>query len=194
MKVQDWIKKELNEEKINIIEHDGNAFVTANPGTGKTLLLTFKYLNLIENGVNPEEILCLTFTTKAKKELEDRLLKEIKERKIDVNPSNVKVYTFHSFALENGEEADIVSSNLLRYAIYEFFKKKEILTYGDDYLIDTIVPKMENLLRYLKSYGVLPKDVLIEKAKELVENSLCLPSSSNLTIENLNKIMHKLSE
>jgi DNA helicase II / ATP-dependent DNA helicase PcrA len=169
MKVQDWIKKELNEEKINIIEHDGNAFVTANPGTGKTLLLTFKYLNLIENGVNPEEILCLTFTTKAKKELEDRLLKEIKERKIDVNPSNVKVYTFHSFALENGEEADIVSSNLLRYAIYEFFKKKEILTYGDDYLIDTIVPKMENLLRYLKSYGVLPKDVLIEKAKEFLE-------------------------
>ena len=169
MDVRPWIKKELNEEKIKIIEHDGNAFVTANPGTGKTLLLIFKYLNLIENGIKPEDLLCLTFTTKAKKELEDRLLKEIKERKIEVNPSNVKVYTFHSFSLENGEEADIVSSNLLRYAIYKFFKEKEILTYGDSYLIDTIVPKMENLLRYLKSYGVLPKDILIEKAKEFLE-------------------------
>ena len=34
----------------------------------------------------------------------------------------------------------------------------------------------------------------IEKAIKLLRNSLCLPSSSNLTIENLNKIMHKLSE
>ncbi len=169
MKVQEWIKKKLNREKINIIEYDGNAFVTANPGTGKTLLLTFKYLNLIGNGIKPEEILCLTFTTKAKKELEDRLLKEIKDKKIKVNPSNVKVYTFHSFALENGSGGEIISSNLLRYAIYEFFKKKEILTYGDNYLIEIIVPKMENLLRYLKSYGVLPKDISIEKSKEFLE-------------------------
>ncbi|MBR9701834.1 ATP-dependent helicase [Candidatus Pacearchaeota archaeon] len=169
MEVKDWIKEKLNNEKIKIIEQDGNVLVTANPGTGKTLLLTFKYLNLIENGTNPEDILCLTFTTKAKKELEDRLLKEIKERKLDVNPSNVRVYTFHSFALENGEEDNIVSSNLLRYAIYEFFKQKEILTYGDQYLLDTIVPKMENLLRYLKSYGISPEDVSIEEVKKFIE-------------------------
>jgi DNA helicase-2/ATP-dependent DNA helicase PcrA len=56
----------------------------------------------------------------------------------------------------------------LRYAIYEFFKENEILTYGDDYLLDTIVPKMENLLRYLKSYGILPKDIQIEKVKEFL--------------------------
>jgi ATP-dependent exoDNAse (exonuclease V) beta subunit len=68
MQVQPWVKKELNAEKLAIIEEDENTFVTANPGTGKTLLLTFKYLNLIANGTKPEDILCLTFTTKARSE------------------------------------------------------------------------------------------------------------------------------
>jgi len=46
MKVKPWIKLELNKEKIKIIEYDENTFVTANSETKKTLLPTFKYLNL----------------------------------------------------------------------------------------------------------------------------------------------------
>ena len=66
--------REFNKEKQEIVKQDGNILVVANPGTGKTKLLVCKYLWLItEKKIPPEEILCLTFTNKAKRELEERI-------------------------------------------------------------------------------------------------------------------------
>jgi DNA helicase-2/ATP-dependent DNA helicase PcrA len=161
----------LNHEKQSIINQDGNILVAANPGTGKTFLLVYKYFWLIEHGIKPEEILCLTFTNKAKKELEDRLLKTVKEKALEVDISKINVHTFHSYALLYCEDENIISSNLLRYSIYKFLKENEVLNYADKYLIDTIVPKMENLIRYLKSFGILPEDVKLEKVKEFLEEN-----------------------
>ncbi|MFA5333999.1 MAG: ATP-dependent helicase [Candidatus Nanoarchaeia archaeon] len=165
MNVSKEIKSNVNEEKIKVLEQDGSILVTANPGTGKTFLLVCKYLVLIDNGFSSKDILCLTFTTKAKNELENRLIEELKKRKDNCNLSDIKVHTFHSYALEYLDSQEVVSSNLLRYAIYEILKAKEVLNYGDSYLIDTIVPKLENLLRYLKSFDVLPKDIDLELVK-----------------------------
>lgn len=171
MEIPDWFStKCLNKEKLNIISEDGNVLVTANPGTGKTLLLTYKYLGLLENGYKPEDILCLTFTTKAKTELENRVIKEIKDNNLNVDLSNLKVYTFHSFALDYLEDNNLISSNLLRYVIYSYLKEHEILNYSDDYLLDTIVPKFENLLRYLKNFGIKPKDIDKAKVKPLINS------------------------
>jgi ATP-dependent exoDNAse (exonuclease V) beta subunit len=47
----------INKEKQEIIKQKGNILVTANPGTGKTLLLAHKYISLLENGLKPEQIL-----------------------------------------------------------------------------------------------------------------------------------------
>ena len=71
----------LNPEKQAIINQDGNVLVTANPGTGKTRLLAYKYVDLINKGIVPEQILCLTFTAKAKREMESRILEVIKKTK-----------------------------------------------------------------------------------------------------------------
>jgi ATP-dependent DNA helicase UvrD/PcrA len=65
----------INPEKENIINTEGNILVAAKPGTGKTLLLANKFLSLVKNGMSSERILCLTFTEKAKKEMEDRIIK-----------------------------------------------------------------------------------------------------------------------
>ncbi len=156
----------LNEEKKNIINQNGNILVTANPGTGKTLLLAHKYVKLIENGINPSEILCLTFTKKATKEMEERIWELIQEKNIDIDFSELNIYTFHSYAKDNILEEDMISSNMLRYVIYDYLRKNDVLSYGDNYIVETIVPKLENLLRYIKSYGVLPKDIDIEKTKD----------------------------
>ncbi|KAF6247224.1 hypothetical protein C6990_05810 [Nitrosopumilus sp. b3] len=43
--------------------------VVSNPGTGKTTTLSLKEIKLLTDGVNPEDILCITFTEKAKKEM-----------------------------------------------------------------------------------------------------------------------------
>lgn len=168
MQIADFIQNALNEEKLKIIEQDGNILVTANPGTGKTKLLTYKYLYLLEKGYKPEDILCLTFTTKAKSELENRIITEIKKQNLNIDISNLKIYTFHSFALEFLDDAELVSSNLLRYVIYDYLKKNEILSYSDSHLLDKIVPKFENLLRYLKNYNILPKNIDTDKVKALI--------------------------
>jgi len=172
---------DLNEEKQKIIKTDGNVLVIANPGTGKTKLLAYKFVYLLKQGLKPGEILCLTFTNKAKRELEDRIIELIKKQELDIDLSELKVHTFHSYALDFMEEDEIVSSNLLRFSIYKYLKEHEILNYSDEYLIDTIVPKMENLLRYLKSFGITPDKIDLEKVKPFIE------SDEKLTKEELDK-------
>lgn len=161
---------ELNKEKQDIIKTDGNVLVIANPGTGKTLLLAYKFVYLLKQGFKPEEILCLTFTNKAKRELEGRIIDLIKSQDMKVDSSKLNVHTFHSYALDFMEDSDIVSSNLLRYSIYRYMGEHEILNYSDDYLIETIVPKMENLLRYLKNFGITPNKINLKKVMSLIES------------------------
>jgi DNA helicase-2/ATP-dependent DNA helicase PcrA len=160
---------DLNKEKQDMIKTNGNVLVIANPGTGKTLLLAYKFVYLLKQGFKPEEILCLTFTNKAKRELENRIIELIKEQELDTDLSKLNVHTFHSYALEFMEENDICSSNLLRFSIYRYLKEHEILNYSDEYLIETIVPKMENLIRYLKNFGITPNKINLKKAKQFIE-------------------------
>jgi DNA helicase II / ATP-dependent DNA helicase PcrA len=160
-----------NTEKKQIIETPGNVLVTANPGTGKTLLLAFKYIHLLNQGLKPEDILCLTFTNKAKREMEDRIIKFIKEENLPVDLSKLNIFTFHSYALNSLDDSGIISSNLLRYTIYRYLKDKESLNYGDEYLVETIVPKMENLMRYLKNFGITPDKINIQEAKAFIEET-----------------------
>jgi len=161
---------ELNKEKQDIVKQDGNILVIANPGTGKTKLLVCKYLWLLtEKKIKAEDILCLTFTNKAKRELEERIIKSIKEEKLNIDLSKLNIHTFHSYALDSLEQEELVSTNLLRYTIFKFLKDKEILNYSDNYLLDTIVPKIENLIRYLKSFGIKFEDIDLKKVRKVVE-------------------------
>ena len=156
---------ELNQEKLEVLKNKGNTLVIANPGTGKTLLLAYKYAQLINEGVNPKDIICLTFTNKAAKEMEDRIIKILKLQGKEIDYSNLNVYTFHAYALEEIGREETIPTNLLRYSIYKYFKENETLRYDDGYLIGTIVPKMENLIRYLKSFGILPDDINLDQVK-----------------------------
>jgi DNA helicase-2/ATP-dependent DNA helicase PcrA len=161
----------LNPEKLNIIAQNGNVLVTANPGTGKTLLLAGKYVDLLKKKVDPEKILCLTFTEKAKGEMEERIIKAIKDEKMEFDYSKLNVFTFHAYALSNLEKEEIISSNLLRYAIYRYVMDNDILDYNEDHIIDTLVPKMENLIRYLKSFNITPKDINLNEVKAHISDT-----------------------
>ena len=162
---------ELNNEKLRIIDTSGNLLITANPGTGKTLLLAHKFLSLVKNGFNPEQILCLTFTDKAKREMEGRIINLLFDNGISCELSKLNIYTFHSFALNNIEEQNIISTNLLRFSIYTYLKDNQIFNYLDSYLIDTIVPRIENLIRYLKSFGITPDKIDVEKTKSFLKGN-----------------------
>jgi len=175
----------INQEKQQIINTPGNILVTANPGTGKTLLLAHKYISLIKHGVRPEQILCLTFTEKAKREMEERILKLKDELRVSLDVSKLHVYTFHSYALNSLDNQEIISPNLLRFSIYMYIKENNIFNYSDSYILDTLVPKIENLIRYLKSFGILPDNIKFNESKKF------LTSDSKLGKKELEKFLEE---
>jgi DNA helicase-2/ATP-dependent DNA helicase PcrA len=63
-------EKELNTEQFAVVMHPGGPMlVLAGAGTGKTRIVTYRVARLIETGTRPENILLLTFTNKAAKEM-----------------------------------------------------------------------------------------------------------------------------
>ncbi|MBK7095164.1 MAG: UvrD-helicase domain-containing protein [Saprospiraceae bacterium] len=65
--------------------------VIAGPGSGKTRVLTFRIAHLIHLGIYPWNILALTFTNKAAKEMKERI-----EAQVGSNAQRVWMGTFHS--------------------------------------------------------------------------------------------------
>jgi ATP-dependent helicase/nuclease subunit A len=62
------------------VDPANNVLLEASAGTGKTRVLVERYVRLIENGVNPKNILAITFTRKAAGEMRDRILTALRER------------------------------------------------------------------------------------------------------------------
>lgn len=71
---------------------DGRNFILAGAGSGKTATLVARVAYMIDSGIDPNEILLLTFTNKAAKEMKDRIQAMIGE-----NAQGVTACTFHSF-------------------------------------------------------------------------------------------------
>ncbi len=88
----DYLDKLNKEQKEAVLHKDGPCLVIAGAGSGKTKVLTTRIAHLIDEGVASYNILAITFTNKAAKEMRERLQKLIGD-------NDVFVGTFHSFGL-----------------------------------------------------------------------------------------------
>lgn len=129
--MKDYLKT-LNKEQLKAVEHlDGPCLVMAGAGSGKTKVLTSRIVYMIENGIWPSNILAITFTNKAAKEMRDRVSNIVGETKAFIG-------TFHSFGVkvirENAESLgltpnfSIIDSDDALSIIKKIIKEKNLDT------------------------------------------------------------------
>ena len=83
----------LNKEQQQAVQHtEGPLLILAGAGSGKTKVLTVRIAHLLAQGVNPYEILAITFTNKAAKEMKSRV-----EGLVGDVANRIWLSTFHSF-------------------------------------------------------------------------------------------------
>ena len=131
------IFKDLNEQQMEAVKHiEGPCLVVAGAGSGKTRVLTSRIVNLINNGVKPQNILAITFTNKAANEMRDRLFRFGVE-----GAGSVFVGTFHQFGLK------VIRENLEKCNLDRNFSILD----GDD--VTSIIKKI------IKEHNYDPKSV-----------------------------------
>lgn len=100
---------------------DPYVHVSAGPGSGKTRVLAARVAWLIERGVDPDEICCLTFTRSAAEEIRSRV-----EAEVGVPAERVAMSTFHERAILDGpplrDEEDLASDFESRAALRSLYE------------------------------------------------------------------------
>ncbi|TXJ52960.1 ATP-dependent helicase [Brachyspira aalborgi] len=148
-------KDELNEQQLDAVQTINNPLlIIAGAGTGKTKTLSYRVSYMIENGINQEDILLLTFTRKASKEMLYRTKKLLELKTININGG-----TFHSFA-----------NNILR----KYYKLLNIKAHFN--ILDTVdsADVIDLIKRELKLNKIdgkpIPKKATIQKIISMAKN------------------------
>ncbi len=139
-------EKELNKAQFEAVKQkEGAILVVAGAGSGKTKTLTYRTARLIEDGILPENILLLTFTKKAAKEMLNRAALILDER-----CERVAGGTFHSFA------------NLILRKYSSFLGLKNNFT-----IMDT--PDSEDVIAHIVNTLFLKKEKRFPKKQTILE-------------------------
>lgn len=143
---------ERQREAVNITE--GPLLVLAGAGSGKTKVLTTKVAYLIlEKNVSPDNILAITFTNKAAKEMKDRIL-----NMVGMVGYKIQISTFHSFGLAilkkhydklglsknftvlDSDDSNVVVKNILKDRNYDenYRAIRSIISNNKNALVDSL--------------------------------------------------------
>ena len=150
-------KAELNEQQhAAVTSPPGQALVIAGAGSGKTRTLTYRVAWLLDNGIPPEQILLLTFTNKAAREMQERV-----QQLVSMDASRIWGGTFHS-----------IGNRLLRY-------NAERLGYRKGFSIMDREDQKDLLETVIGASGIdtttyrFPKAEVLGDIFSLADNTLC---------------------
>lgn len=150
--------KPNKEQQKCIDNYDGKFLVLAGPGTGKTFTVINRIKNMIEHGVDPEKILCLSFSEAAAGEMKKGMAKLFNQIE-----SGVNIYTYHSFCNEiisdNPEEFElppnyrVIPETVKKQFLIECIEEIEPVAYRNEkhnpyVFLDTISKQITQIKRY----------------------------------------------
>jgi DNA helicase-2/ATP-dependent DNA helicase PcrA len=169
---------ELNQEQLEVVmAGEGPMLVIAGAGSGKTRALTYRVSRLIEDGVDPAEILLLTFTNKSSREMLSRV-----EQLVTTDTRRLWGGTFHSignrllrqnaaaigyrpnFSILDGEDAkemmEAAISSLGIQTLEKRFPKGDVLIDIYSYLLNTRTPLTLHLEQNYPHFGLYEQEIL----------------------------------
>ncbi len=112
----------LNPEQLEAVNKtNGYYMIMAGAGTGKTRVLTYRIVRLIELGVSEYNICAFSFTNKATREMKHRI------EKILGRETNITIQTFHSFAYSYLSMFPHIIGFQPRFAIIDDYDKEKLL-------------------------------------------------------------------
>ena len=133
-------RKELSDIQFKAVTYmDGPELVIAGAGSGKTRVLTYKIAYLLENGIQPNRILALTFTNKAAKEMKKRIASLVSGEAA----YKIQMGTFHS-----------IFAKILRF---EIDYNKELLPYTKSFSIYDSDDSENAIKEIIEKMGLDPK-------------------------------------
>ena len=171
--IENLIKNLNKEQKEAVLNTDGPNLIVAGAGSGKTRVLTTRLIHIIDQKKAwPNQILCVTFTNKAAKEMQNRVMQYVK------GSSNAVPWlgTFHSISvkfLRRHAEALGYKSN---FTILDTDDQKKLIrniVKGEDLDVKKFSPQL--IMYHIdqwKNKGLLPSDVKLEKSGSIVKSIL----------------------
>jgi len=165
---QNYLSNLNNNQKEAIINPDGPCLIVAGAGSGKTKVLTTRVIHIIrEKKAWPNQILCVTFTNKAAREMQNRISNFLNE-KISSLPW---LGTFHSVSAKIlRRHADAVGLNS-RFTIIDQEDQLRLIKNickAENIDVKKISPQfILSFINQWKNKGLLPKDVTTKKGMPL---------------------------
>jgi DNA helicase-2/ATP-dependent DNA helicase PcrA len=171
--IDNLIEKLNKEQKEAVLNTEGPNLIVAGAGSGKTRVLTTRLIHIIhQKKAWPNQILCVTFTNKAAKEMQNRVMQYLK------GSSNAVPWlgTFHSISvkfLRRHAEALGYKSN---FTILDTDDQKKLIrniVKGEDLDAKKFSPQL--IMYHIdqwKNKGLLPKDVKLEKVGSIIKSIL----------------------
>ena len=171
--IDNLIKNLNKEQKEAVLSTDGPNLIVAGAGSGKTRVLTTRLIYIInQKKAFPNQILCVTFTNKAAKEMQNRVLSHVK------GSSNAIPWlgTFHSISvkfLRRHAEALGYKSN---FTILDTDDQKKLIrniVKAEDLDAKKFSPQL--IIYHIdqwKNKGLLPKDIKLKKSGSILKSIL----------------------
>ncbi len=188
METNQKLLEDLNDEQRKAVESiEGPNLIVAGAGSGKTRVLTTRLIHIInQKKAWPNQILCVTFTNKAAKEMQNRVMKFIK----GTSNSIPWLGTFHSISvkfLRRHAEALGYKSN---FTILDTDDQKKLIrniVKGEDLDAKKFSPQL--ILYHIdqwKNKGQLPNNVRLEKSDNIIKSILKVYDIYQKKVKDLN--------